>query len=112
LQLTDKPVPSARHGLDIARFSGRFSERFPQLVYGGIQAVFELHERLGRPELSAYFFSQNHFARVFQQEVENFGGLASNPDPQGAFSQLPCSGVELEFPKASSRRLDRSLHSG
>jgi hypothetical protein len=43
--------PPARKSLDVAWVLGGIGERLPQLVYGHAQTVFEVDERVARPDL-------------------------------------------------------------
>src|SRR5207244_1798340 len=96
---SQEPIPSPRQSLDEPRIVRRFAQRFPQLVNGSIQAVVEIDEGFGLPELGAQLFAGDDFAGPLQEQGEDMERLFLELNPHALLAQLPCAQVHLEGSK-------------
>jgi hypothetical protein len=53
------------------RTLGGIAQRFPELINRCIEAVVEVNEGVGRPDLRPDFFSADDFSRPRQQDFKN-----------------------------------------
>ena len=95
LHRNHEPVPAARHRLDVLRFVRRITQRLPQLLHGGVNAVVELHHRVVGPELLLDLFARHQFARTLHQHQQNLEGLFLKTNLLLAFTEF--SGLEVAF---------------
>jgi hypothetical protein len=75
--------------LDEARRVGGVAQRLSQLIDRRVQAVVEVNEGIGRPDLGAKLFPIYYFARVTEQDSENAKGLFLQFDPQALLMKFP-----------------------
>ena len=59
---TDEPIASAGYRLDVSGLLGGITERGAELANGGVEAPFEIHERVRRPEPLGELLTAHHFA--------------------------------------------------
>ena len=89
----NEPVAAARKRLDEPRILGGIVEGVTQLADGAIQADFEIHERIGRPEHLLQLVAGHDFARPAQEELQNLKGLLREADLQpmpAEFAGISC----------------------
>ena len=72
----NEPVSPPRQGFDIGRGLGRIPQRFADARDGVVQAVVEIHEGIGRPELVTEFLSRDQVAGGLQQDRQHLQRLA------------------------------------
>src|ERR1700730_2041249 len=63
-------ISAPRKGLDIARTGGRIAQDLAQFINGGVQAVVEIHEGIGGPELLAQLFARDDISGALKQQGE------------------------------------------
>ena len=56
--------------------AGGVAEAISDLHYRGIQAVFEVNESVGGPELALQLIASHNFARTFQQQCQHLKRLS------------------------------------
>jgi hypothetical protein len=71
----DKAITPTGQGFDKPRIVGGVAESIPQPFDGGIQAVLEVDEGVGRPKAGLEFLASNQFTGFFQQKIENLQRL-------------------------------------
>jgi len=70
------------------------------MIDAGVEAVVEIHERIGGPELRAQLVARDHFAGALQQGLQHLERLAYS------FTRMPClrnSPVRLSSSKTPKR---------
>ena len=95
----DETVSAAGEGFDVARAGSRVSESFAHLVDGGVQAVVEVDERVGGPELLLQLFARDDFAGTFEQQRQHLEGLSLQAQLDAALAQFACAEIEFEQSK-------------
>src|SRR6267378_4322373 len=83
----DKAVSAAGESLDEARIGRGIAERLANLVYGGIQAVIEIDERIGGPDFLPQVVACNHASGIFQQNAEDLKGLLLQTQASAVFAE-------------------------
>src|ERR1700675_3145816 len=71
LHRSQKSVSAPRQGFHVAWAGSRISQRLPQLVYGGVQAVVKIHEGVGWPQLLAKLLARDDLSGAVQKIKEN-----------------------------------------
>src|SRR5436309_8739032 len=93
-------VSAPRHGLQVSGAGGGISQRFPQLIYCGVQAVIEVNECVGRPQLLTQLFARNDFSRMLQQVSEHLKRLLLQADSDTALAQLSARKIHRKESRA------------
>src|SRR5215472_10245282 len=78
----------------------RIPQSLSQPIHSAIQALVEIHKRIGGPELLLQFLSCDHSSRVLDQDGEYLERLALEGRPVSVSSEFGGLQVELEFAKA------------
>ena len=77
---SDETVTPARQGFYIPGIVGSISERVPETLDGGVQAMIEVHERVRWPELGVQFFAGDHLPWSVKKGQEYLEGLILQTD--------------------------------
>jgi hypothetical protein len=85
---SDEAIAFSGYGFDVERLVGRIAQSFPELHNRSIQAVIEIDEGIGRPEMLAQLFARDHLPGVFEQQEQNTRRL---------FAQLNKGAVAPQF---------------
>ena len=72
---SDKAVSPPRQGFHVTRAGGGVSQCFTDLVHSRIQAVIEIDERIGGPELLAKVLPRDHLRGTFQEKRQHLKWL-------------------------------------
>ena len=72
----DETVALASECLDEAWRFGRVTQRRPESLDGGVEAVLEIHERLGWPEPLLQLLTIDYFAGTLDECCQQFDRLA------------------------------------
>jgi hypothetical protein len=102
VQRSNEAVTLASERLDKARFVGRVAQGRPKSFNRSIQAVFEVHIRVGRPEPFLQFLTCDYFTGMLDEQLQHIDRLAIQLDPQPVLAQLACSEIEFESRKAGN----------
>jgi hypothetical protein len=76
----EKPVAAPGQSFDISRRFGCVPQRFPQSLYGVVDAVIEVNKRVAGPYPLSQFLALDYLARLFQKNVKNLKRLFLEPD--------------------------------
>ena len=113
-----RAVTAARCGFDEARVVGRIAEYLADLVDGFVQAVVELDEGVGRPQLLTQFFTGDNLARPLEQDDKQAERLVLEIDLEPFLAQFRRGEVHFEDAEAEDasgllrgghRRVDRII---
>jgi hypothetical protein len=85
---SDKAITLFRDGFDVERLLGRATQGLAELHDSRIQAVIEVDEGIGRPEMLAQLLARDHLPGVLQQQEQNARRL---------FPQLDESAIAAQF---------------
>src|SRR6202007_47904 len=96
---SDKSISAPGEGLHVARRRGGVSEGFPHLVDGGVQAMIEVDESVGRPKFLAALIASHNVSRAFQEKRQDLNRLALQTEFHPALAKFACVEVELEDSK-------------
>src|ERR1700740_3119046 len=96
---SDKSISAPGEGLHVARRRGGVSEGFPHLVDGGVQAMIEVDEGIGCPQLLAQLFASDHVSGAFQKKSQDLDRLALQTEFHPTLAKFACVEVELEDSK-------------
>src|ERR1700688_2011420 len=72
LHWREETISSPCQRLDIPGTGCRIAQGLPQLVHCGVQAVVEIHESVGRPELLAQLLARDHIAGTLPQQGQDW----------------------------------------
>jgi len=75
----------------------RVTQRLPQPVHRFIQAVVEVHKRVGRPELLLELLAADEPTGMLQQNREYLKGLVLQDEPVTVALEFPALQVELKL---------------
>src|SRR6202007_2676832 len=75
LDLRNEAITTARDGLDKTRRLCRVAERFPEPLDSVVDAVIEIDERIGGPDLGTQLFSRHDLAGTLSEKLQNLEGL-------------------------------------
>jgi hypothetical protein len=96
----DEPVAYSRQCLDVPWVVGRIAENCPQLLDGAIQPVFEVDERIRRPQPVLQLVPRYNLFGTFEKDDEDGERLSWQPDPNTVFPQLAPGGIQFEHAEA------------
>ena len=65
----DEAVTTPRNRFDITGFFGVVSQSLAQLLDPGVYSIFEINERIFRPETTLQFFASDNLSRFFSQQT-------------------------------------------
>ena len=85
---SDEAIALPGDGLDIERLVGRVAQGLAELHDRSIQAVIEVDEGVGWPEVLAQLLARDHLPGVFKQQEQNARRL---------FAQLDESAIAAQF---------------
>lgn len=88
-------------GLDKTVLLGIVPQRFPQFLYGVVQAMVEIYKCVRRPDSLLKFFASHYFAGVLQQNLEDLEGLNLQFDPDAMFMQFTRTKVSFKVAEAN-----------
>jgi len=88
--------------LDKTRRSGGVSQRVAQASDRVVQAVFEIYECVGRPELSAEFFPRDNVAGMPEQNLQYLERLPLEGQAGAPFAQF--AGASIKFERAETQQ--------
>ena len=91
----EKSITPTGNGLDEARILRRVAQRFTNLVYGFVDAVVEVDDRLA-PEFLVQLLPGYQLSGFLQQHRQDLKRLLLQPDAQAALRQFSGSQVDLE----------------
>ena len=97
---SDKAVSAAGDCLDKTRAGGGISEGLADLVDGGVQAVIEVDESVGGPELLLQLLAGDDLAGAVEQESQDLERLSLEAEPHAILAQFPGGEIELEDSEA------------
>ena len=84
----DEPVSPAGQGFDVARSAGGVSQGFAKARDGVVQAVIEIDEGFGGPDLGAKLLAGHELAGAVQQSCQDLNRLALQAELDAGLSQL------------------------
>src|SRR5207253_11140560 len=93
-------VSAPRHGLQVSGAGGGISQRFSYLIYCGAQAVIEVDECVGRPQLLTQLVAGDDFSRMLPQVSEHLKRLLLQADSDTALAPLSRRMIHLKYSKA------------
>ena len=96
---SDEAIAAPGQGLDELRRFGRIPECLAGLLDRRVQAVLEVHERVGFPEPFAQLLARADLARPFEQQRQDLSRLLLQPDPMALPVQLAAATIEFEWPE-------------
>ena len=96
----DEAVAAAGQGFDVAGSGGGVSEGLADFVDGGVEAVVEVDEGVGGPELLLQLFAGDDFSGALEQQGEDLERLALQAELDSALAQFACAEVEFEDSEA------------
>jgi uncharacterized protein (DUF1786 family) len=100
LHWSDKAISAAGQGFDVARTRSRVAQSLAQLIDGGVQAVVEIDEGIGGPELLAHLLARNHIAGTLEKQGQHLQRLILKAKLGAVFAQLARGEIKLEEAKA------------
>jgi hypothetical protein len=103
LNRSDEPIPATGDGFDVTRITRRIHEHLSQFVYGRIQAMFEVHEGIRRPDEPPQFIPANQFVWPCQHRCEDLEWLLLELHADAKFPQHSLSHVGLERTESDPR---------
>ncbi len=106
LDRSNEPVSATGQRFDVARTGSGVSQRLANLVDGRVQAVVEVDERVGGPELLLQLFARDHLARPLQQQSQHLKGLLLQAQLDAALAQFSRAEVQLEDSEARDSGCD------
>src|SRR5260370_28503288 len=68
-------IAASSESFDVLRFVGGITQRLPQPIHSGADAVLELDNRVVRPKLLLNLFALDHLAGMLQEEYKDAEGL-------------------------------------
>lgn len=86
----------ARDGFDKSRAFGRVAKGFAKAADGVVEAVFELAERVPRPEPLLQLLSGDNFPGMLEQSQQNLQRLFVEFDADALLAQLPRRRIHFE----------------
>src|SRR6267378_676013 len=95
----DESVSATSKSLDETRIGRGIAQRLANLVYSSIQAVIEIDERIGRPDLLPQVITRNHTPGIFQQHAENLKRLLLQTHSSAILAELSSGEVHLKDAK-------------
>ena len=101
---SDKAISAPRQSLDEARTLGVVIQRRPQSLHGIVEALLEVHERVGGPQFLLQLFSADDLAGTLQQHGQDLHRLALQSDLHSLFVKFSGPQIKLEDPEAGDRR--------
>jgi hypothetical protein len=101
--VTDEPVTTPSHRLDIAGILRGIAQSLPQFSHGTVDGVVVIDVRARRPEPVLDLFPGRHLAGVFQQQDQDLQWLVLQLDARSALTQFARSGFQLEAPEPVHR---------
>src|SRR6516164_5821379 len=100
----DEAIPSPGYGFNEAGTLSVVIQRRPKPFHSVVQALLEVHERVGRPQLLLQLFSGDGLARTLQQHDQYVHWLPLQPDLHALFAEFPSSWIKLEHAKMQGWR--------
>src|SRR5882757_3473803 len=96
----DEAVSATRESLDEARTGRGITQRFANLVNGGIQAVVEIDESVGGPDFLTQVIACNYAPGTFEQNAEDLKRLLLETHESAILAELSGRQVHLKDAKA------------
>ncbi len=109
---SDEAVSSPRQSFHKTRALGRVSQYLADLLDGGVDAVLEVYESVGRPEPFLNLFSGDHLSRAFEKHRQDLKWLACQLEFQPALVQIAGAKIGLEESEANDLLPELLLHVG
>ena len=106
----DETVSAARDCLDKPRTARGIAQNVTQLIDRSVEAVVEIDEGVGGPNLGTKLIPGDNFGRALHQGSENLKRLLLQPEARTRFAQFARFQVELEDPEAQDRGKRRLWH--
>jgi hypothetical protein len=100
----DKSITPAGQRLDKTRIFGRVTQGVAKSFYRGIQAVFEIDERVGRPKPRLEFLARDHLSRSCQQKIQDLERLILEANANPVAAQFARAEIRFEDTEANGRR--------
>jgi hypothetical protein len=104
----DKPITSPRHGFHKTGVVSGISEGFADFVNGLVEALIEVYERVGGPDLLPQLFSSDDLSRTIEQGANDLERLVLELDLDTALPQLTRSAVDFEYTELQPSRIGAS----
>src|SRR6516165_1881745 len=95
----DEAIPSPGYGFNEAGTLSVVIQRRPKPFHGIVQALLEVHERVGRPKLLLQLFSGDGLARTVQQHDQYVQRLPLQPDLHAFLAEFASLWIKLEHAK-------------
>ena len=95
----NESIAAAGKSFDESRTRSGVSQHFAQFVYGGVKAVVEIDEGVGRPKFIAQFFTRDHFAGMLEQFRKNWKGCSCKRSFTPFLRSSPASRSSSNTPK-------------
>src|SRR5277367_2003168 len=99
----DEAVSAAGQGFDEAWVGCGIAQRLANLVYGGIQAVIEIHKGVGGPDGLAEAFASDDLSGILEECGEDLKGLLLKTDACAVLTQL--SGGQVGFEDSEAQEI-------
>ena len=97
-----KAVSAARERLNETGIFGGVAQRIAQALDCRVQAVVEVHKRVGRLEAGVQIFPGNDFAGALEKHGQNLKGLLLEANLEAIAAELPGAKVYLKDSKADN----------
>ena len=92
----DEAVSAAGEGFDVTGAGSGISQGFAHLVNGSVEAVVEVDEGVGGPELLLQLFARDDVSGMIEEQSEHLEGLALQAQLDATLAQFSRAEVELE----------------
>ena len=105
---SDEAIAALGESFDEAGVVGFVGEGVAQFVDGGVQAVFEIHEGVSRPESLLELLARDNEARVFEEDCKNLERAILDFEADAGFAEF--AGEQVRFVGAEAddgRKLGR-----
>src|SRR5208337_5555704 len=96
----DEAISAAGQGFDEARARCGVAQRIANFVYRGVEAVIEVDEGVGRPNLCAQLVPRHDLAGILQQGAEDLKRLFLKSDTGAVLAQFSGDQIDLKNAKA------------
>ena len=88
-------VAAPRQGFDESWIVGGIAQSVPEALYGGVQAMVKVDERVGRPESLLEFIAAHDLPGAFEKHGEELEGLLLELHFDAVAAQLSGARIDL-----------------
>ena len=99
---SEEAISAARQRFHKAGILCRVAQRIAQPLDRGVQAVVEVHERIGGPQAAVEILPGDHFAGTLQQHGQDLKGLLLQANLEAVAAELPGAQVYVKDSKADN----------